>query len=222
MLLVLALAVARYDAAVALGLCLLPVVKFEPAPSDAVFAIVIVVAVVTGRFDLRRVPLTVTSCVGLLIALNVLSTIEAVDLAWAGRFFAITLYLAIFALWIAGYVDSPRKARVLVIVYLGGAVLSAIAGAAALNLPLPGRDFLIADGATRASALFKDPNVYGPFLIPIAAILLEERFRPRLLRLRGATAWVLLGILAVGVLFSYSRAAWANFAMAMTITVVVL
>ena len=44
----LALALSRYDAAVALGVLLLAVVRIEPAPSDLVFAVVIAVALVTG------------------------------------------------------------------------------------------------------------------------------------------------------------------------------
>ena len=55
----LALALSRYDAAVALGL-LLAVVRIEPAPSDLVFAVVIAVAFVTGRLFLERVPLSVS------------------------------------------------------------------------------------------------------------------------------------------------------------------
>jgi O-antigen ligase len=217
-----ALALARFDAAVALGLCLLPIVKFEPAPSDALFGLLLPLALVTGRLRLRRVPLIVSSAVGLLIALNVLSLTDAVDMPAAARFLAITVYLGLFALWLATYIDSERKARTLVVIYLGGAVLSALVGSAALNLPMPGRDLFIGDGASRASALFKDPNVFGPFLVPIAAIVLEERFRRRLLRLRSLTSWLVLGILAMGVLFSYSRAGWANFALSIAVTVTII
>src|SRR5262245_25046915 len=54
---VLALAVARYDTAVALGFLLFAVVLVEPAPADAVFAVVIAVALATGRFNLSNTPL---------------------------------------------------------------------------------------------------------------------------------------------------------------------
>jgi hypothetical protein len=195
MVAVLALALARFDAAVALGLCLLPVVRFEPAPSDALFGLLLPLAFVTGRFRLRRAPLVASSMVGLLIALNVLSLSDAVDMPSAVRYCAITVYLGLFALWLTTYLDSERKARVLVVIYLGGALISALIGAAALNLPLPGRELFIGDGASRASALFKDPNVFGPFLVPIAAIVLEERFRHRLLRLRSFTSWLVLGFM---------------------------
>jgi O-antigen ligase len=59
-------------------------------------------------------------------------------------------------------------------------------------------------------------------MVPIAMILLEERFRPRLLRLRGLTNAVLLAILAAGILFSFSRAAWGNAVLAVCVTLGVL
>jgi O-antigen ligase len=219
---VLALAMARYDAAVALGIFLLGVVKIEPAPPDAVFAVVIAVAFVTGRFDLRRVPIVASTTVGVFIALNLLSGVDAVSGSVAARFFAITLYLAVFSLWFASYVNSPGRARLTVVAYLAIAVVSAVLGAAALNLPLPGRTLFIGNGSTRANGLFKDANVFGPFLIPIMVILLEERFRPRLLRLAPRTNALLLGVLGVGVLFSYSRAAWLNLAFATVVTLTVM
>ena len=71
---VLALAVLRYDAAVALGILLLPVVRAEPAPVDAVLAIVIAVAAVTNRLELRRVPLSMLALCSVFIALNLLAS----------------------------------------------------------------------------------------------------------------------------------------------------
>ena len=56
LLAILALVLASFHAAVGLGVLLLAVVRIEPAPADAVFAAVIAVALLTGRFDFRRVP----------------------------------------------------------------------------------------------------------------------------------------------------------------------
>ncbi|HEX2292914.1 MAG TPA: hypothetical protein VHH55_06335, partial [Gaiellaceae bacterium] len=89
----LALALSRYDAAVALGVLLLAVVRIEPAPSDLVFAVVIAVAFVTGRLFLERVPLSVSVLVAGFLALNLLAATVATDSARAVAYFAITLYL---------------------------------------------------------------------------------------------------------------------------------
>ena len=204
----LALAIARYDAAVALGVLLLAVVRIEPAPSDLVFAVVIALALVTGRLGLERVPLSVTLLVSGFLALNLLAATAAVDGARAATFFGITLYLGLFAIWLAAYVCSVRRARLVLVAYLAGATLSAGLACLALMAPFPGAEAFV-DGP-RAQGLFKDPNVFGPFLVPALLILMEETVAPRLLRLRLATKLVLLSVLTVGVVFSFSRAAWLN------------
>jgi O-antigen ligase len=92
-------------------------------------------------------------------------------------------------------------------------VIAAAVSSLALFLPIPAADLLTVEGL-RAKALFEDPNVYGPFLIPIALILIEEILTPRLLRMRTSTKLVLLLVLLVGLLLSYSRGAWVNFVVA--------
>jgi O-antigen ligase len=210
---VLALAVTRYETAVALGVLLLGVVAVEPAPPDGIFAILMAVAVVTGRFRIERAPLSILVLCGIYILLNIASAVEAVDPARAGLYLTITLYLTVFGIWFTGYVDSFRRARSVVVAYLAGAVAFAALGSVALFLPLPGAEILTVEGQ-RAKALFEDPNVYGPFLVPIALILIEEILTPRLLRMRASTKVVLLLVLMIGLLLSYSRGAWINFAVA--------
>jgi O-antigen ligase len=215
-----ALTVVRYDTAVAIAFGLTAVVFVEPAPCDGAFIVILAVSAVTGRFRPSRVPRSVQLFVGLLLAINVLSMTDAVSVGAALRFFFITGYLALFALWLCGYVDGPERARMLVVVWLFVGIISALLGIAAMNVGIPFKDHLLGDGGTRAQALFKDPNVYGPFLVPIAVILLEQRVRPRLLHLRGSTSAALFAILALGILFSYSRAAWMNLALSTSVMLV--
>ena len=217
-----ALAIGRYEAAVALGFLLLGVVRIEPAPADGVFAIVMAIALVTGRFDIRRVPLTVFGLIGALVVLNFFSAIEAFDPAVAGRFFLITLYLAVFSIWFTGYVNSTRRARLVVVAYIAGAVAVAVPTTLALFVPIPGSDLLLTIDGMRGQGLFKDPNVYGPFLVPPALFLLEELMTPRLLRMRTSTKSVMFLALVLGVLFSYSRAAWANLVIAIVVMLTVM
>jgi O-antigen ligase len=216
----LALALARYDAAVALGVLLLAVVRIEPAPSDLVFAVVIALAFVTGRLFLERVPLSVSVLVAGFLALNLLAATVATDGARAVAYFAITLYLGVFALWFCAYVCSVRRARLILLAYLVGAALSAAVACLALVAPFPGAAAFV-DGP-RAQGLFKDPNVFGPFLVPAVLILMEETVAPRLLRFRLSTKLLLLSVLTVGVVFSFSRAAWLNLAVGMLVLLVVL
>ena len=218
---VLLLSIARYEAVVFLGFLVLGVVKIEPAPPDAVFAIVIAVAAITGRFDLNRVPLIVLAATGAFCALNVLSMIEAINPRSAGLFLSITLYMAVFALWLASFVTNERRARLVVMGYLVAAVVSAALGVVSLLLLFPGSELFVFQN-TRATALFKDANVFGPFLVPIALVLMEEVMSPRLLRFGRPLKLALLALLVLGVLFSYSRAAWLNFALGVVVLLGVL
>ena len=218
----LALAITNYDAAVAIGFLLLAVVKFEPAPTDGLFAIVIVVAAATGRFDIRRVPLAMTVTVSIFLALNLVSSIDAISTTRAVKFLGITLYLCMFALWLCTYVSSRRRARKVVVAYMFAAVASAVLSTLALELHFPGWEAFTGDGYLRAAGLFKDPNVYGPFLVPAALIALEESLHPRLLRTSAWTNRLLFLVLTVGVLFSYSRAAYLNEVVGVTVLLAVL
>ncbi|HEY7707609.1 MAG TPA: O-antigen ligase family protein [Gaiellaceae bacterium] len=216
----LALAVARYDAAVALGVLLLAVVRIEPAPADLVFAVVIAVAFAAGQLHLERVPLSVTLLVSAFFALNLLASLGAVDAGRAAGYFAITLYLGVFGLWLAAYVCSVQRARLVLVAYLAGAGLSAGIACVALVAPFPGAHVFV-DGP-RAQGLFKDPNVFGPFLVPAALILMEEIVAPRLLRVRLSAKLALLSVLTIGVVFSFSRAAWLNLAVGTVVLLAVL
>ena len=216
----LALALARYDAAIALGVLLLAVVRIEPAPADLVFGVLIALAFVTGRLHLERVPLSVTLLVSGFLALNLLASTAAIDGTRAATYFGITLYLGIFTLWLAAYVCSAQRARLVLVAYLAGAALSAALACLALIKPFPGSDAFVR--GPRAQGLFKDPNVFGPFLVPAVLILMEETVAPRLLRFRLATKLVLLSVMTVGVVFSFSRAAWLNLAVGTVVLLVVL
>jgi O-antigen ligase len=220
LVLVLALALARYDAAVALGGLLLGFQAVDPAPADGVFFVVMAVAFATRRFRLSSVPRPVLAMLAVFGALNVMASIQVVDPMRAVVFFGTTAYLALFAIWLAGYTTSRGRALLLVRTYLGSAVASAAIGVLALLGALPGADLLTE--SDRSRAFFQDPNVFGPFLIPPALILIEEIIRPRLLSARLGTKAVLLAILLVGVLFSYSRGAWVNLAFALVVLGLIL
>jgi hypothetical protein len=216
----LALALGRYETAIGLGFLLLAVVRVEPAPADLVFAVVIAVALITGRFDLRRGPRSVGALIAAFLVLNLLSAVEVVNEARAIAFFSITFYLAVFSLWLTSYVRSIRAARLVLRGYLAGAVVSAFLSSVALFVPIPGQDLLTEIG--RARGLFKDPNVFGPFLVPAILIMIEEILTPRLLQVRRLTKLVAFLALACGILFSYSRAAWLNVGVGLVVLLIVL
>jgi hypothetical protein len=216
----LALTLGRYETAIGLGFLLLAVVSFEPAPPDLVFAVVITVALITGRFDLRRAPWSVGALIGAFLALNLLSSIDVVNGTRAIAFFSITFYLAVFSLWLTSYVSTVRAAQIVLRGYLVGAVATAVVSSLALFVPIPGQELVTVIG--RARGLFKDPNVFGPFLVPAALIMIEEILTPRLLRVGRLTKLLAFVALACGILFSYSRAAWLNVGVGVSVLLIVL
>ena len=69
------------------------------------------------------------------------------------------------------------------------------------------------DAFGRAKGPFKDPNVYGPFLVPIAVHSLS-----RMLRSSGSVQFAQLLLfltITLGLLLSFSRGAWLNFAVSL-------
>lgn len=206
---VLALAITRFDSAVFLGFLLMSIVWVQPGPPDIVFAVVFAVAVASGRMRLRRLPMSVGILVSGFVFLNILSATFVVDPPAAERYFGITLYLAVFSIWLAGYVDTARRARLVLVGLLVTGVITGAAACLALYVPgVPLANRLT--GAQRAQGLFHDPNIFGPFMALLALFVLEELLQPRLLRIHRFWKFVMLVVLGSGVLFSFSRAAWLN------------
>jgi O-antigen ligase len=213
------LALAKRNAAIAIGVVLLAAVRFQPAPSDVVFAVLIVVALATGRFRLSRVNPGPILLIGVFLAFNLVSAIGVADPMRAIEFLGITVYVAVFGLWLAAEVTSSPVASRVVRWYVIAGVVSAVLSSVALLVPFPGHDLFTRIG--RAEGLFKDPNVFGPFLVPAALIVLEEILSPRLLSWRRSLKVLAFLALSLGVLFSYSRAAWLNLVVGLAMMVVV-
>lgn len=218
---VLALALSLYEAAAVLGFALLGVARVEPSPADLVFATLIVVAAATGRWRFDRLPSFVALLLGLLLTINLVSFVDSVYTTGAVRFFAITAYLVAFAVWLTGYARSRRRVGPLVAAYIWAAVVTSAASSLALYIPFLGSKLLVYTGG-RAEGLFKDPNVFGPFLVPALLIVTEEIFNARLLRVRRSAKLLAFAVLALGVFLSYSRAAWLNAAVAIAVFVLVV
>ena len=182
------LALWRVDVAVIVGVLLLGVVRVEPSPSDAFFAVAMLVVVLTRRHELHRVPRWAAAVVAVLVVANLVSLMNAPGARSGLTYFAVTLYLLALALWLAAYIDRTSRARAIVIALTVAAVTSAILGSLAVLAPIPGRDLFVFKGCCRAQGLFKDPNVFGPFLIPPLLILLHEALYPRLFSRRSSSA----------------------------------
>jgi hypothetical protein len=211
------LSLARPLVAFAAAFVLLGVVQVQPAPVDVIFALLIATTVAT----VRARPL-VPVFVGLPLAAYVLFTIfsmtNAVDLKRAVSFEAITLYMVILGVWLSWAFAKREWVRIGMKMYVVAAVASAALGPLGLYLHLSPR---LTYGGVRAMGLFKDPNVYGAFLVPAAIILLDEIGTPKILGWRRRTEIALFAIVSLAVIVSYSRAAWLDYSVALATLVIV-
>jgi len=113
-------------------------------------------------------------------------------------------------LFLAGVLGKhqERGLRVVMSAFsIAGVVSSLLAILAYFNIVPLGESLLFFD---RVKGFFKDPNVFGPYLVIVSAYAL--------LRLQNAAfgrkiVWAGLCLIStLGVLLSFSRAAWANYA----------
>ncbi|MEV2909678.1 O-antigen ligase family protein [Paenibacillus larvae] len=189
------------------------VVFIEPAPYDVFVIIALLVAAMFSFISFSRSLGPSIFLLALFVLCNVLpALIEAKQQMLAVKYFAITLYLMFSWLFFTGILNRYKEQALNIILsgYMTGALFSAVLGILAYFHLIPTFDILIKYG--RATGLFKDPNVYGPFLVPAVGIALYRSEQSKGIVKTGYLLACLLA--ALGVLLSFSRAAWGNCALA--------
>jgi hypothetical protein len=185
-------------------------VFIEPSPYEIASLLTIGLFAITG-LTLRPtlVPLAL-----LLILINIGYTISAnalLDQKGVLTWVLTSWYLAASALFFAGMLGANTEARLKALMNgcIVAGLIAALAGIAGYFRLVPGAgDLLLL--YDRARGTFKDPNVFGAFLVLPALLALQGviagRFR------QAARSLVLLAIFAAGLLLSFSRAAWGQMA----------
>ena len=186
----------------------------EPSPHDALMAVLGVACLVAGV----RLNRSLSVLVFWLVIFNVaglLSLIVALDIPKTIQYSATSVYLAIAAILFACLFSENTMARLATmrIAYVITAAIVGALGAAGYFHAFPGAQIFAPEG--RALGTFKDPNVYGPFLIWPALFIIQDILTRRI-RLIDLVA---LGCLLLGLLLSFSRGAWFHFAVSALIAV---
>jgi hypothetical protein len=186
----------------------------EPSPHDALM-IVLMVACVAARvsFDQKLLPLMFLLAVWLIGGFFSLIQVgdNAKDIQYAGT----SLYLGIAAITFACLFSDGNMQRLSLLRrgYILAALIATAAGYIGFFHLVPHSEIFL--DYDRVSATFKDPNVYGPFLMfPIVWLMI--RILTRGIRPLDVA---LLMILTGGLLLSFSRGAWAHFAISATVGV---
>ena len=176
----------------------------EPSPYKIVFLLAVFVFALTGiRFSQKLLPLAV-----LLLAYNIgcaFSLIPWMDDPDAVRFTAVSVYLMITAVFIAGIMSQDAAGR-LETLRKGYLFAAWCAGLAALlgyfDIANLGTTFTLYG---RASGTFKDPNVLGPYLVLPIVYMLQRILTGQVGMLRGL---LLLSVPLAALFFTFSRGAW--------------
>lgn len=183
-------------------------VMYEPAPYDLLFMIAIAVFIATGvtlpRMLLPFLLLVALYQIGAMLTLTLVLdradtrkwTIVGVFLAGTGVFYSLLLSHR-----------TAIRARLIANAWVfAGAIGGALAIVGYFHL-IPGSESLLIFG--RAKATFKDPNVFAPYLIFPALVLMQRLYGAHSLR-NAVYALAPLGLIMSGIFLSFSRGSWGH------------
>ncbi|MEX1060870.1 MAG: hypothetical protein WED13_07595, partial [Methyloceanibacter sp.] len=191
------------------------IVFSEPAPYDALMVGAMLLLPVVGLTRFTSGIGLYLSLWTLVVAAGFVATAQAGILDVPARHMGITLYLALSSVVIAAFVlDRPAaNVRLIMSAYVFSALIAASAGLIGYFNLLPGAADLFAVDFARARGTFKDPNVFGAFLVPALLYVLNLVIRTGIVR---ASFWLLAApILLFGSLLAFSRGAWINLAVSL-------
>ena len=184
----------------------------EPSPNDAMMAVLAVVCLICGvrferSFTLPLALLLVWNVAGLIGLMNSYGAVKSVQATITAFYMAIAamIFASVFAENTLARLNVTRAA------YIPTATVAAFCGVAGYLHLFPGADIFAPFG--RALGAFKDPNVFGPFLIWPALIVIERMMTMRIRLIDLAV----LGMLLFGLLLSFSRGAWFHFAVSCSV-----
>jgi hypothetical protein len=189
------------------------VVFTEPAPVDALTMGLILALPIVGLVAFRPLLLGLLAVMLVMAASALIAATQSLDLRASTVHSFVSLYLYAAAFIFAAFVAQRpgAHARFIMHAYLWAAFIAAVAGVAGYLDAFPGAAELFTKHE-RASGTFKDPNVFGAFLVPALIYALHMVVtRPFV---RTMLPGVMLLFLTFAVILSFSRGAWFNFAIA--------
>ncbi len=184
------------------------IVFIEPAPYDITLLGVGTLALLFGlRIPSKLAPLIF--CFMLIIVFGFVASLYASQITEAALHIVTTTFLMVGTIILAAFIAAmPMKAiNVVINGFIVAALTATLLGFVGYFNLLPGA-FDIFTLYGRLSGTFKDPNVFGPFLIPpLLYLIFQLTTRPgKYLPVQLLAAF----ILTAGIYLSFSRGAWGN------------
>lgn len=200
---------------VALAILLSGFVLHEPAPYDIYMVALVGIWALFGlKLSRAAAPMT-----GLLVLFNIgglIAMTQMAELADTPLYLAVSVFLAFTAIFYASVAETrPGLLRIIFNAYVVAAVATSLLGIAGYFNLFPGAEMFTRYG--RASGVFQDPNVFGPFLVLPAIWLLHGLMTGSPARMMLAA--LPLSIIACGIFLSFSRGAWGLFAVSVVLMV---
>jgi O-antigen ligase len=184
-------------------------VLFEPAPVDLALMVLLGFALVSGKLRFTSAQGMPLLLLGVMAGANLISMANAPDVSRATWYCLVTVYLMLSWVLFVGLVSKygDGAVRCLLNGYIAGGVLTASIATLAYFQVIPFQDTLLLWGRTKG--FFKDPNVYGPYLVPIALYALAK-FEIQTRKFHQACWFAICLMSVVGLFLSFSRACWIN------------
>lgn len=201
---------------IALAILTSTLVFSEPAPTDVLMMGAIVAVPLLGATRCGPVAVANLALWLVVVALSLLASTMSISLDTAAKHLFVTLYLALGAFVLAGFIAKDPEPRIKLVLacYVAACLISTIAAVVGYFRLVPGA-FELFTNFSRARGTFKDPNVYGAAIAPaiVACSWYMLRDTPRRAIIAGAIALPLV----IGLLLSFSRGAWISLAVSLVV-----
>lgn len=186
------------------------IVFVEPAPYDVLMVTIILFAILFHYTAFHHIHFWPIICLLLFLLVNIIASYGMTNMTIGIRYFLITCYLIMTWIGLSGisYAIGPKILPYVFNGYVVTAIVSTLLGIIAYMGWIPALDMLLQFG--RVQGFFKDPNVFGPFLIPPLLYSLWRYTEHGLFHKKGCLFFTIFSLLLFGILLSYSRAAWGN------------
>lgn len=194
-------------------LALSSLVFIEPAPYD-LCAIAMFIGLLVAGMRLPREIHTALALLGVFLLGNIVAALLAPEPSETLRSLSIRIYMVVIWVFIVG-VTSLHTKRMFAAIWIGYAIAAMVATTWGILEYFGFIENEIWQAKLRAKGPFKDPNVFGPFLVPAAV------YAVRRLVSGGAATKVVFATMLIafsfGILLSFSRGAWINFVVAISL-----